>query len=411
MEDKYKKVADRIETYEDEIIALQSDLVSCPALGPVNGGQGEWEKAGLLEAWLGKMNPDLILRIDAPDDRVESGFRPNTIAIFNGKGNSKAWVLSHMDIVPPGESSLWDSDPYVLRRDGDRIYGRGVEDNHHGLVASYFAVKALRDEKIIPEHNVGLIFVSDEETGSEYGLDHVLKKRADLFSPNDLIIVPDSGNADSTELEIAEKSMLWLKFTVKGKQGHASRPADAANTLRASARIITAVDEALHSKYDGKDDLFEPAESTFEPTKKEANVPNTNTIPGEDVFHFDCRVLPQYDLDEVLTLVKKTANDAVAGSGVTVSVEAVFKMQAPPPTPVDSSIVQALTRAVFEVHGRKTKTIGIGGGTVAAFFRQQGLPAAVWSTVEETAHQPNEYTSLTNIKDDAKVMARVFMGL
>ena len=39
--------------------------------------------------------------------------------------------------------------------------------------------------------------------------------------------------------------------------------------------------------------------------KKEANVPNINTIPGEDSFFMDCRILPQYSLDEVRLEIEK----------------------------------------------------------------------------------------------------------
>jgi len=54
--------------------------------------------------------------------------------------------------------------------------------------------------------------------------------------------------------------------------------------------------------------------------------------------------------------------------------------------------------------------MGIGGGTVAAFFREAGLPAAVWSTISATAHQPNEYCLIKNIITDAKIMATVFLS-
>ncbi len=51
------------------------------------------------------------------------------------------------------------------------------------------------------------------------------------------------------------------------------------------------------------------------------------------------------------------------------------------------------------------KVGGIGGGTCAAFFRREGMPAVVWSTIDETAHQPNEYANVANLVNDAKVFA------
>jgi succinyl-diaminopimelate desuccinylase len=71
--------------------------------------------------------------------------------------------------------------------------------------------------------------------------------------------------------------------------------------------------------------------------------------------------------------------------------------------------VQALQQAIRQVYNREARPMGIGGGTVAAFFRQAGLPAAVWMTVNDTAHQPNEFSTLTNLLGDARVLAHVFL--
>ena len=78
------------------------------------------------------------------------------------------------------------------------------------------------------------------------------------------------------------------------------------------------------------------------------------------------------------------------------------------PTPQDAEVVTALKQAVKKITGRKARPMGIGGGTVAAFFRQAGLPAAVWSTCPDTAHQPNEYCLISQVIDDAKVFACIY---
>ena len=72
-------------------------------------------------------------------------------------------------------------------------------------------------------------------------------------------------------------------------------------------------------------------------------------------------------------------------------------------------MVRALVNAIQIVYGREARPQGIGGGTVAAFFRQQGLPAAVWMTVSHTAHQPNEFCLVGNLMGDARVLAHVFL--
>jgi len=406
--EKFSQVSERLEQLTEEMINLQRELVSRVAVGPDNEGPGEGEKAAFLENLLTGWG----LRVDnypAPDPRVAGGGRPNLVAWLPGQRPDKVWVLSHLDVVPPGDLDLWVSDPYTLRVEGDRLIGRGTEDNHQGMVSSLMAVKALLDLGITPSRTVGLAMVADEETGSKYGLDYVLRTQPQLFSPQDLIIVPDAGRPDSTLVEVAEKSVLWLRLILTGKQCHASRPQLGRNTLRACAHVIVAL-EALHQEFAGQNPLFDPPESTFEPTQKEANVSNINTIPGRDVFYLDCRVLPEFDLGQVKKRIVDIARETAEKFGVTLNVEPVQELKSAPATDPEAPVVKALVKAIREVYGREARPQGIGGGTVAAFFRQQGLPAAVWMTVSHTAHQPNEFCLVSNLVGDARVLAHVFLA-
>jgi succinyl-diaminopimelate desuccinylase len=407
-DERFRRLSERLDTYREHVIEIQRELVSRPALGPEVGGAGEGDKAAFLTDLLHRWG----LQVDnypAPDDRVPDGLRPNLVAYLPGKKPEKVWVLSHMDVVPPGDRSLWETDPFTLRVDGDRLYGRGTEDDHHGIVMSLLAVKAFLDLGITPERTIALALVADEETGNEKGLAYLLREQPQLFSPQDLIIVPDAGRPDGTMIEVAEKSILWLKLTLLGQQGHASRPHKAKNTLRAAAHAIVALDD-LSREFPLQNPLFRPPMSTFEPTKKEANVPNVNTIPGKDVFYLDCRVLPDYDLGQVTERVRAIATAAANRFGVSLEVEAVQTLPSAPPTAPEAPVVRALAQAIRRVYGRDATPQGIGGGTVAAFFRQAGLPAAVWMTANDCAHQPNEFCLLSHILGDAKVLVHVCLA-
>jgi len=404
-----ENVFERIDGLRDEVIKLEGELSSRVALGPDNGGSGEHEKAAFTKGLLKELNPDVIQEIKAPDKRAQDGYRPNLIASWGStKTEPTVWVLSHSDIVPPGDPALWESDPYQLKVDGDRVIGRGVEDNQHGFVSPYLALKAVLESGRKLRMPVGLAVVADEETGSDYGLSYVLEHHGDLFKEQDLIIVPDGGNEEGTMIEVAEKSMLWIKFTVTGKQCHASTPNKGKNSLFGAARLIVAL-EKLKEKFDIADELFKPPLSTFEPTKMEANVPNINTIPGRDVFCVDCRVLPKYGVDDILDAAKEIAAGIGIELGLQIDVEPVYRQDATRPTSPDAPVVKALAGAIKRVTGKEAKPMGIGGGTVAAFFRRAGLPAAVWCTVSDTAHQPNEYCLISNILTDAKIFACLYL--
>jgi succinyl-diaminopimelate desuccinylase len=387
------------------IVDLQRSLVAIPALGPMNGGPGELEKAAFLKQYMKDLGFAEVRQLDAPDPAVPCGFRPNLAGVIAGRDASKTlWVISHTDIVPPGDRALWNSDPYTLKVEGDILIGRGVEDNHQGVVSSLMVAKTLLELNVTPDINFGVLLVADEETGSKFGLDYVVKAHPDLFGPDDLFLVPDFGGPDSEMVEIAEKSILWLKVVVEGKQCHASTPEAGVNSLVAAADFITRV-PALHQRFDARDQLFNPPFSTFQPTKKEANVENVNTIPGRDVFYVDCRVMPCYRLEEIVDALQAIGREVEAAHGVRISYEFVQFEQAAPATPADSEVVTRLVRRVREVFGNNPKLQGIGGGTVAAYLRNAGHKAVVWATLMHNAHQPNERTSITSTIKDAEVMA------
>jgi succinyl-diaminopimelate desuccinylase len=408
-ENTFERIKSRIDSYENDMIQLQIDLTSIPALSPENGGDGEYEKAKFLSGYLASKGFKHIEEFNAPDERVSSGIRPNIVVRIPGKNPHKTvWIVTHTDIVPPGEIGFWDGDPYKGYVKEGKIFGRGTEDNQQDLVASVFAAKAFLDEGITPESSIGLIFVADEETASIKGLSYLLENGKDLIKNTDMIIVPDFGNKKGSIIEIAEKSILWLKFKTTGEQCHASAPSLGNNAFTAASNLVVELGR-LNSIFDEYNPLFRPSVSTFEPTKKDANVPNINTIPGDDVFYLDCRVLPSYDLETVMSEIRKIANSIEKKFNVSIEITKVQYGQAPTPTSATAPIVTALKKAVKEVYGVDTSPGGIGGGTVAAHFRQKGLPAAVWCKLTGTVHQPNESCLIANMIGDAKVFAHLFL--
>lgn len=405
----FKRISDRIDTYRNAMIDLQIGLTAIPAVGPENGGDGEFLKANYLEKRLTEMGFTNFQHHDAPDERVTAQIRPNFITTIDGANRSKfVWIVTHLDIVPPGEIKLWSHDPYTVFIKDGRLFGRGVEDNQQDMVASIFAAKAFIDEGLTPAHSIGLCFVADEETLGNMGLYHMMEANKDLFKNDDLIIVPDSGNSEGTLIEVAEKSILWLSFKTRGKQCHASKPQLGNNAFVAGANLVARLSE-LKKIFSKTDPLFDPEASTFEPTKKEPNVGNVNTIPGEDIFYMDCRVLPDYSLKDVIAAVKKISGEVENEFKVQIEISPVLYSQSPAPTSPGAPIVLALKEAIGDVYGVKAKAGGVGAGTLASFLRKKDIPAAVWAKSSLNAHQPDESCPIDNMLGDAKVFAHIFM--
>lgn len=384
---------DTIQSSRDRIVETLSDLVRIKALSPENGGDGELDKAEYLEQLLEGFE---VERYDARDERARDGIRPNIVTRIEGEEAKTIWIISHLDVVPEGDLQLWDTNPFEpVVRDG-RIYGRGSEDNGQAVVASLFAAKAIKELGLKPRYSLGLAFVADEEVGSKYGIQHLLKQ--DIFHKEDLILVPDAGSPQGDQIEIAEKSILWLKLSVYGKQGHASRP-EGKNAARKAMKFLLALDEGLHREFGESNSLFQIPTSTFEPTKREKNVDNVNTIPGLDVSYVDCRIIPDYDPNDIIKYVNQLKEEY--GS---IEVD-VLQNESSPPTSEDSEVIVKLAEAVEKVKGVNPVKVGFGGNTCGAFFRKAEFQTAVWSTIDGTAHQPNEYAVIDNIVEDAQVFA------
>ncbi|MFA5161405.1 MAG: M20 family metallo-hydrolase [Elusimicrobiales bacterium] len=406
-----KQLFAKIDSFTEYAAELQSGLTAIPAVSPDSGGEGELAKTEYLEREIRKLKFDEFLRVDAPDPRAKGGVRPNLIARYRGQSSARTiWIMAHTDIVPPGELSLWSGDPYTMRREGDKITGRGVEDNQQAIVSAVVLARAMMELGLRPACDLALLFNADEETSSKYGVEYVLKTRPELFGKNDVFIVPDAGAPDSSLVEVAEKSILWLKIKTTGKQCHASTPDAGINAFAAGSEMAFRL-SSLYRKFNGKDKLFAPKCSTFEPTKKEANVPNVNTIPGDDVFYLDCRVLPEYDLDKVLAEIRRIADSVEKRRGVAISMETVQRSQAAPATPPDCEIAKLVVEGVKKVHGAKPRPTGIGGGTVAAPLRRLGFHVVVYSRLVENAHMPDEYSLLSNLLGDAKVFAHAALHI
>jgi succinyl-diaminopimelate desuccinylase len=236
-----------------------------------------------------------------------------------------------------------------------------------------------------------------------------VESHPELFGEGDFVLVPDGGNEEGTFIETAEKNILWLKVKVEGRQVHASMPQKGMNAHRIALEYAHRLDKLLHEKYAASDDLFEPPRSTFEPTMVSNPSGSPNIVPGEHELVFDCRILPGFTTEEILDdaqdLADQVREEFAEGDLPRFSFETPQRLDAPEPTDPESPIVKALKQAILDLRGKGASVGGIGGGTFAAFFRKRGIPAVVWASLDEMAHQADEYARIDNLVEDAKVMA------
>ena len=108
------------------------------------------------------------------------------VEIIFGRGNKNLTILAHADVVPAG--SGWSEPPFKMVEKKGILYGRGVADDKGPLLATYYALKALRDAGELGGYQIRFLVGGNEESGSlcmEHYF-HTLKKPQPTlgFSPD-----------------------------------------------------------------------------------------------------------------------------------------------------------------------------------------------------------------------------------
>lgn len=122
---------------------------------------------------------------------IKDGFKSinygnKVVEILCGEQEKNITILAHADVVPEGEG--WEQNPFeVVEKDGV-LLGRGVADDKGPLLASYYAMKVLRDNNLLGNYQVRFIVGGNEESGSlgvEYYFNELKSKQPTLgFSPD-----------------------------------------------------------------------------------------------------------------------------------------------------------------------------------------------------------------------------------
>lgn len=119
---------------------------------------------------------------------------------------------AHLDTVKPVKT--WTRNPFCPDIEGNRLYGLGSNDCGGGLVALLQAYRMLC--KARRTYNVVYLASAEEEVSGANGISSMLP----LLPPVDVAMV---GEPTGMQPAVAEKGLMVLDITVRGKSGHAAR--------------------------------------------------------------------------------------------------------------------------------------------------------------------------------------------
>ena len=219
----------------DDPIALTKKLISFRSITPDDGGSLEFissfvEQLGFQTKVSSTQGVTNLFARWSP----KSDFK-RTLA-FNG----------HVDVVPPGEESLWYSDPFNGDIRNDRIFGRGSVDMKSSVAAFLIALKEIIEEEELSCSFV-LLITSDEEGHAEYGTKELLKwayKNNEIID-HCLVGEPTSSKLVGDTIKIGRRGSLTAKLTATGVQGHVAYPEKAKNPLPALTKLLVKLEKEI----------------------------------------------------------------------------------------------------------------------------------------------------------------------
>jgi acetylornithine deacetylase/succinyl-diaminopimelate desuccinylase-like protein len=229
----------------DEVVDLVSSLIRFDTsnTGELATTKGEADCARWVAAQLEEVGYET--------EYIESGApgRGNVFARLAGADRSRGALLvhGHLDVVP-AEPADWSVHPFSGAVEDGYVWGRGAIDMKNMIGMMIAVARHFKRAGIVPPRDLMFAFVADEEAGGKYGCGWLVENRPDLFDGVTEAIgevggfsltVPrrDGGERRLYLIETAEKGMLWMRLTARGRAGHGSFTHD--------YNAVTAVAEAV----------------------------------------------------------------------------------------------------------------------------------------------------------------------
>jgi predicted dipeptidase len=151
--------------YGQDAMQMLAQLVAIPTFRVDGIEQHDNPQFHKMAAALANIAKDFNLAFRNIDDRIFE-------VSIKGSSEEVVGIHAHADVVPV-TPSLWvledgtKLDPFKLTLIGDRMYGRGTEDDKNGIVVSLYAMKVIQEENIPLLRNFNLLIDTTEETSSE----------------------------------------------------------------------------------------------------------------------------------------------------------------------------------------------------------------------------------------------------
>lgn len=302
-------------------------------------------------------------------------------------------ILSgHTDCVAVAGQN-WSSDPFTMRRENGRLYGRGTCDMKGfgaialAMIPEFQKANLTRPVHILLSYDEELTCLGPVETISRFGVS--------LPRPRACIV----GEPTMMEVVDAHKAISTYRTTVHGVPAHSSKPQLGANAVATACELVTEL-YRLQEGYEAKplNDRFDPGYSTIHVGTIHGGT-SRNILARECHFHWEFRALPGEKqtgpLDAMNDYIARVALPKLQRFTKEASIETQTEVEVPGLAPEPGSAAETLALKLT----KSNRTHAVAFATEAGNFQKAGVATVVCGPGHiDQAHQPDEYLAESQVE-------------
>lgn len=316
--------------------------------------------------------------------------KANLIATL-GRGDGGLVLAGHSDTVPY-DANRWQTDPFQLTEKDGKLYGLGATD-----MKGFFPVIMAAVEPYLAHHfkHPLIVLATADEESSMSGARALAQQGLGGLSPRYAVI----GEPTNLTPIRAHKGIMMEAVRVRGQSGHSSNPALGNNALEAMNQVMN---ELLSLRQELQTKYRNPAFAVQTPTLNLGCIhggDGANRICGECELHFDLRLLPGMDNNELRTAIQQRLTPIAESSGTDIVFSSLFEGV----DPFGEDEQSLLIKTCAELTGNASDSVAF--ATEAPFMQQLGMQTVVLGPGSiNQAHQPDEFIPLNQIEPAVKLV-------
>ena len=365
---------------QEPTLALTRDLIACASVTPEDAGCQSLMMARLQQAGFA-VEP---LRFGEVDNFWATRGSSGPLLVFAG----------HTDVVPPGDTGQWESDPFIATEAGADLVGRGTADMKSSLAAMVVACEQFVGAH--PDHSgrIGFLITSDELGPANDGTIRVMETLKDRGEEIDWCVVgePSSTRELGDLVKNGRRGSLNARLVIHGKQGHIAYPHLADNPIH---RAMPTLNALVAEPWDQGNDFFDPTSLQISTIRAGQGV--TNVIPGSVEVLFNLRFSTEVTADEI----RERCEAILDQGGLTYDIE--WSLSGEPFLTEPGALLNAVIDSIKSATGHVPEVSTGGGTSDGRFIAPSGAQVVEVGHVNETIHQINERVKLADIPQLTKI--------